>query len=219
MARTNSVSFVTRIAVLTALAVLVRRILTPQVAGLNLGGFPLVISGLLLGPIGGAYVGGLSDVIGVYLAPRGAFNPFFTLTAMLTASVPALVISRRHRTSFWALVGGILTGQLLTKALLFPLYFHITTNVPIGPMIAWNTGVQLLHAPLYALLARAVLRALPFSVSPYTSHQRLERAHQTAGQGTRPPVAHTAIVDPGYGHDCARRAGDEDLRCLVQRAQ
>lgn len=178
-----SVRLVARIAVLTALSVLVRRFLTPQVVGLNLGGFPIILSGLVLGPVGGAYVGILSDILGAYLMPHGPYNVFYTFTAMLTGMVPALVLqlrratrrhmSRDHVPSFLALLGAILAGQMLTKVLLIPLYHEFLTNVPWWVEAVRNGGVQLIHAPLYAALARGVLRALP----PHVVDPAPPRAH------------------------------------------
>lgn len=164
-ARRGAIFFLTRVAVMTALAILARRF-TPQISGLNLGGFPLVLSGLLLGPVGGAYVGGLSDITGMYLMPHGAFNPFFTCTAILTGALPPLFLSALYKRGGdiapWSrLCGAIFLGQFCTKGVLFAIFFKLTTNAPIWVTLGWNTGVQLIHAPLYALLAHAILRALP----------------------------------------------------------
>lgn len=165
----SSTRLVTQIAVLTALSVLVRRFLTPQVSGLNLGGFPLVLSGLVLGPAGGAYVGALSDVVGAYLVPHGEFNPVFTLTAMLTAAVPALVLRawgepRVPRPG--PLLVAILAGQLTTKAMIIPLYHQLLTGVPWWIDATKGLVVQLAHGPLYAFLAVQILRAIPPRLLP-----------------------------------------------------
>lgn len=161
--------FLTQIAVLTALSVLIRRFLTPQVSGLNLGGFPLVLSGLMLGPTGGAYVGALSDVVGAYLVPHGEFNPIYTVTAMLTAAVPALVLraSGEPRVPRPApLLLAILTGQLITKVMILPLYHQILTGVPWWIDATKGLVVQLAHGPLYAFLAIQILRAMPARLLP-----------------------------------------------------
>lgn len=160
----STVNFITRVAAMTALAVIVKRFM-PQVSGLNLGGFPIVLAGLIIGPLGGAYVGGLSDIVGYYLMPHGAFNVFFTLTSVLTGVLPALAVRVLYRgrgvAPFWVLAMAIFFGQFVTKGLLFPLFFKFMMNAPIIATMAWNTVVQLIHAPLYAIVAGAVMRALP----------------------------------------------------------
>ena len=155
---------VARIAVLTAVAVLVRRFLTPQLPGLNLGGFPLILSGLVLGPAGGAWVGALSDLIGAYVAPHGELDPVYTVTAMLTAAVPPLVLRalgepRVPRPA--PLLLAIITGQLLTKSVIIPFYHQMLTGVPWWAEATKGLLVQLVHAPLYTVLAMQMLRALP----------------------------------------------------------
>lgn len=153
-----------QIAILTALSVIVRRFLTPQVTGLNLGGFPLIVSGLVLGPMGGAYVGGLSDILGAALAPHGAFDPVYMLTAVLTAAVPALVLrslGAPRTPSLGALMLAITVGQGLTKGLIQPFYRQMLTGIPWWIDASHGLLVQILHIPLYAWLAAQVLRALP----------------------------------------------------------
>ncbi|MHB2021062.1 MAG: folate family ECF transporter S component [Candidatus Xenobia bacterium] len=86
----NRVRFMTRVALLVALSIAIRRFITPPIHGLNLGGLPLVVAGFVLGPFGGACVGALSDVLGVAFSPY-SYLPFYTMTAALTGAVPALV--------------------------------------------------------------------------------------------------------------------------------
>ncbi len=172
---------VVRIAILSALAVLIRRYLTPHLIGLNLGGCPLILSGLLLGPSAGACVGAISDVVGAYLLPTGAFNPVFTLTAALTAALPALLLqllqgldrkvnhtagdARTEVPPLWKLLVAILVSQGLTKGLILP-WFLTATTLHAASTAAFNTlalhflCTECVHAPFYAVACRAVLRAL-----------------------------------------------------------
>ncbi len=47
----------------------------------------LLIAGYLYGPLGGALVGGIGDLIGSLLFPIGAYNPLFTLTAVISGLI------------------------------------------------------------------------------------------------------------------------------------
>lgn len=47
----------------------------------------VMLAAYLTGPVGGAVVGGLIDLIGALLVPTGAYFPGFTLTAALTGLI------------------------------------------------------------------------------------------------------------------------------------
>lgn len=54
---------------------------------ISLSFITLVVSAYLYGPLYSSLVGGISDLIGSLLFPIGAYNPLFTLTAMLSGFV------------------------------------------------------------------------------------------------------------------------------------
>ena len=59
---------------------------------LELGGVPVMLAGVVLGPITGGMVGFASDVLGFLLNARGgAYHPGFTLNAVLTGVLPGLI--------------------------------------------------------------------------------------------------------------------------------
>lgn len=49
------------------------------------------LAGILLGPVSGGIVGGLGDVLGHFIAPQGAFNPFITLSSVLIGVIAGLI--------------------------------------------------------------------------------------------------------------------------------
>lgn len=59
---------------------------------IGLGHVPLLLAGLLLGPFWGAATGAVADIVGATLFPfGGSYFPGFTVTAMLTGLLPALL--------------------------------------------------------------------------------------------------------------------------------
>lgn len=56
------------------------------------GHIPLLLAGLLLGPLWGAATGAVADFVGAIVFPfGGAYFPGFTITAMLTGLLPGLL--------------------------------------------------------------------------------------------------------------------------------
>lgn len=87
------------ISLLAALSIVLTRFLSFMlpVAGIlgiriSFGDIPIMLAGLLFGPIAGALTGIVADVIGaVFLSPYGFF-PGFTLTAALVGAIPPIII-------------------------------------------------------------------------------------------------------------------------------
>ena len=53
---------------------------------------PIMVSGMLLGPIAGGLTGIVHDLINFVLRPAGAFHPGFTFSAMMTGMIPGIVV-------------------------------------------------------------------------------------------------------------------------------
>jgi len=73
----------------------------------SFGNIPLILSGLILGPVVGAMTGGISDLLGFFINSHGgAFHPGFTLSSILTGAIPGLVmlLSPTKRSSLFNVV-------------------------------------------------------------------------------------------------------------------
>lgn len=94
-------SFIVKIcvaAVLTAAGVLLDRMLTistPAVK-INLAFIPAAFGAVLLGPVYGAAIYGLTDLIGALLLPFGPYHPGFTVCAALMGFIYGLFLYRRE---------------------------------------------------------------------------------------------------------------------------
>ncbi len=59
----------------------------------SFGNIPLILSGLVLGPGAGAMTGGIADLLGFFINSHGgAFHPGFTLSSVLTGTIPGIVM-------------------------------------------------------------------------------------------------------------------------------
>lgn len=82
---------------LTALSIVLTRfmyIFVPlggaQTLRISFGEVPVMISGLLFGPVVGGVTGAAADLIGVLVNSQGAFHPGFTLSSILWGVIPGL---------------------------------------------------------------------------------------------------------------------------------
>ena len=73
------------LAILVALEVVLNRVLSIQTPFLKIGlsFVPVVMGGMLYGPLGGAIIGGLGDMIGALLFPFGPYHPGFSVCGAL----------------------------------------------------------------------------------------------------------------------------------------
>ncbi|NLO48083.1 MAG: folate family ECF transporter S component [Clostridiales bacterium] len=112
-------------ALLVALTVVLTRILGINVltAKIGFGFIPIIIAAMCYGPVFSAIVYALADIIGTFLFPAGAFNPFFTLTAALAGAVWGLILYRKAPAS----LGGTLAISFIA-AFINNVLFSLTAN-------------------------------------------------------------------------------------------
>jgi ECF transporter S component (folate family) len=103
----------------------------------GLGTLPIMLSGILFGPIFGGLVGICADLLGMVVSPMGAYMPQFTFVSMLYGVIPPLFcfpfqfssyktqMSYRLRVYF-----GIFLGQAIPQLLFLPYFQLILFKVP-----------------------------------------------------------------------------------------
>jgi ECF transporter S component (folate family) len=91
-------SSLTGAAMLTALNVILFLFFSIQITTFIRFSFsflPLAASGALFGPVVGAIVGGVGDLLNFLIKPTGAFFPGFTFNAILTGAIYGLLLYRK----------------------------------------------------------------------------------------------------------------------------
>ena len=154
------------------------QVISPTIAGsylLKFNGFPIILSGFLLGPAGGFWCGALSDILAFLLKPGGPYIPFFTLTSGITGMLPVLLYLKlaprrdgKLLLSPWALLLSIGLAQAVTKVLLVSALRAVLFGLPAKVLALRAAAEQAFHVPLYAyavwvVLRRVVLRGRPES--------------------------------------------------------
>lgn len=164
--RQNATKYLVYLAVFICLNIILTRVagIRIAIAGIEavrfgLGAFPVIISGIVLGPNAGAIVGAVGDVIGYQLNPMGAYMPCFTLTAALTGFLPALLLRIfKLEISFWSLTIVIALSQLLSSLLLVPYFLNVLFGMPYAATIPARVISYLITVPVYAYLAITIFK-------------------------------------------------------------
>ena len=104
----------------------------------------IIYSSILLGPISGAIVGGLGDIIGILLVPAGsmAINPFITLTYTLMGAVPGLIMMLFRRLKKKDLIYSIIFFAFLLMIFIsLTVYMTISNEITMFDMPTKVDGV------------------------------------------------------------------------------
>lgn len=141
-------------AMLVALSVAINSL---RIGSISFGGFPIIFSGLTLGPVIGFIVGGVADIVAFIVRPSssGGYNPVFTLTSALTGFIPGLVIAlmkvKYPNYKIWKVFIAIATGQLVTTVLMSPLFITFIRQSNLF-------GTNEFWIAYYARVAKAFMR-------------------------------------------------------------
>lgn len=103
----------------------------------GLGTLPIMLAGILFGPLIGGLVGIISDVLGFVISPKGIYMPQFTFVSMMYGFFPGLFCFpfqiKAFQTKFvyrLRVYVGILLGQIIPQWLFLPYYLHILFQIP-----------------------------------------------------------------------------------------
>lgn len=128
---------------------------------IGFGHLPLILAGLLLGPVRGFTVGVLGDMIGFQLSPSGYYLPTFTLVAGLSSLLPVVILR-------W--IGGVVTlrnmliavavSQSITSLVLTPYLLQLHFGIPIWATLPGRIVSQALMIPCFAVLTQVILTRL-----------------------------------------------------------
>lgn len=117
---------------------------------IGFGPFPVIFAGMIYGPVAGAIVGGVGDLIGYFVNTTGPYMPHFTVTAALRGFIPGLVwlLMRRKEGFFSILIPVFCSG--LFSALAVPLLIQHLFNVPLKATMTASLISMCFTVPLYS---------------------------------------------------------------------
>ena len=124
---------------LIALSIILTRIASLRIAiggvegiRIGLGKLPIILGGIIFGPLAGGLIGAFSDLLGYFINPIGVYMPHFTLTSALTGIIPAtiLILMRKEEPNVFDLGLAITAGQVITSIILIPYFLNILFGIP-----------------------------------------------------------------------------------------
>lgn len=164
----SSTRKITYMAMFVALSVIIN---TMRFGSISFGGFPIIYSGLVLGPVNGFIVGAVADVLGFIVRPSsGGYHVVFTLTSALTGLIPILVVKlfkvKYPNFKFYQVLLGIFVGQMITSVIMSPYFQAFIFGKNTFYYYATKAFIkQAVSIPLYAALFTSMTESIKDSIN------------------------------------------------------
>ena len=148
------------LAMLTALEIVLSRFLSFNAWNVKIGFsfVPVAAAAILFGPLAGAGVAAVGDILGAWLFPIGPFYPGFTLTALLTGLTFGLLLHRKQ--SFWRILLAVAVVQLVLGLLLNSLWISRLYSSPYLPLLGTRIFQCAVLGPVQVLVIGALAPAI-----------------------------------------------------------
>jgi ECF transporter S component (folate family) len=165
---------ITTMGLLIALSIILTRVASLRIAiggvegiRIGLGKLPIILGGIIFGPLAGGMIGAFSDLLGYFINPMGAYMPHFTLTSALTGIIPAtiLILMKKNEPNIFDLGIAITAGQVITSIILIPYFLNILFGLPWTILIAPRLIAEPIHIFVYTLTISLILKRCYFIFS------------------------------------------------------
>lgn len=128
---------------------------------ISLGNIPIILAGLLLGPIAGAATGIVADVVGTTMFSPFGYFPGFTLSAALVGFVPGLLRSRfKSLDKYSSILIIVLITELIASMGLNTLWVSMLSHVNYFVLLVPRVGITLVMMFLYSWIIYVLLKRL-----------------------------------------------------------
>lgn len=128
---------------------------------ISFGEIPLILAGILFGPLAGALTGLASDLMGYMLNSFGApFFPGFAISATITGLLPGLILfKRRGRLSIWQIGAAVLLTDLIAGVILNTFWLTILYGQGFFVLLPMRLVARLVTLPVYTVAIFGVTQA------------------------------------------------------------
>ncbi len=148
-----------RVAILIAADVVLTRFLSVEngIVRFSFGFVPIALCGMLYGPAWAGAAGGVADLLGATLFPKGAFFPGFTLSAILTGVLFGALLRRKEK-SLPRLALAVGLNCLGVSLCLNTLWLTIMFKTPFYILLPTRALQALILIPIQFIVLRLVGR-------------------------------------------------------------
>lgn len=157
---------VTNLSLLTAVSIVLTRVFSVVLPlggalalRLGFGEIPIMLAGVLFGPIPGAVTGAAADLVGFLINPHGGpYFPGFTITAALTGLI-AGVMAKRIRGYDWLPMGlMVLVNDVVTNVTLNTVWLIIMYELDVRVILPARLLARLVTIPIYTVVLVLIAR-------------------------------------------------------------
>jgi len=127
---------------------------------IGFGTLPVILSGVLFGPVYGGIVGGLTDFLQAVTFSKGAYMPWFTITGILFGFIPGLFFIKKQKPTFVRILLAVFAGQTVGSVLLNTWLIATINALPFWATLTARAINQAVMIPVYTVLVYYIIRAL-----------------------------------------------------------
>lgn len=158
---------ITTMGLLITLSIILTRVASLRIAiggvegiRIGLGRLPIILGGIIFGPLAGGLIGAFSDLLGYFINPIGAYMPHFTLTSALTGIIPAaiLILMKKNEPNVFNLGIAITVGQVITSIILIPYFLNILFGLPWKVLIPPRIVAEPIQIFIYTYTINIILK-------------------------------------------------------------
>jgi|AGTN01.2.fsa_nt_gi Putative regulator of cell autolysis len=128
---------------------------------ISLTPIPVMLAGILFGPVAGALVGFVADTAGFFMGAQvGAYNPAFSLTMALFGVIAGLFYLKSRKNTIWRVTLASAAAQVVCSVVLNTLFVWQFYGVPLQALLPTRLVAAAIELPVYAWLLMALVEAL-----------------------------------------------------------
>lgn len=130
-------------------------------ARIGLGHLPIVVAGIVAGPLSGALVGAAADLVGFAVWPSGPFVIWqITVISALNGVIPWVFVKlgwpQARTTRIWI---GVTIARLVLSVGWLPLVLHSVMKLPYWPVVAGQAAGSVVMIPATAFFVSLLVHA------------------------------------------------------------
>ncbi|NLK71517.1 MAG: folate family ECF transporter S component [Clostridiales bacterium] len=155
------------LALLSAISIILTRFLSFYVLDntvrLGFGHIPILLAGILFGPLSGALAGAVSDLLGILIMPSYGFFPGFTVASILTGMIPGLLVKifeKRRLMGFGGVLGIVYITEFFSSILITTLAVSMYYGAPLEIIIIPRSITTLIMSMVYSIIIAVLYKQL-----------------------------------------------------------